>query len=196
MLRRYRGGVDAAREATVMQFVARHGFPVPHVHRAAGGDLEMERLHGPTMLQAVTDGALDPVSAARTLADLHLRLHEVPPLVGEEPGDRILHLDLHPDNVVLTAAGPVVIDWCNTAEGPADLDVAVSALIIAEVTVHPAHAFAPIADAMLGPFLHAVGGAPLDQLGRAVDRRRADRGLTPEEKARLPAAATLVTARA
>ena len=32
-------------------------------------------------------------------------------------GDAILHLDLHPDNVILTATGPMVIDWSNVAVG-------------------------------------------------------------------------------
>ncbi len=32
--------------------------------------------------------------------------------------ERIVHLDLHPGNVMLTAGGPVVIDWTNVAAGP------------------------------------------------------------------------------
>ncbi len=39
-------------------------------------------------------------------------------------GDTLTHLDLHPDNVVLTHDGPVVIDWTNSAIGLAGLDAA------------------------------------------------------------------------
>jgi thiamine kinase-like enzyme len=46
---------------------------------------------------------------------LHRQLHAIPapadlpaPL-GE--GTSLVHLDLHPGNVLLTASGPMVIDW-------------------------------------------------------------------------------------
>jgi aminoglycoside phosphotransferase (APT) family kinase protein len=195
VLRRYRAPVDVAAEAAVMTYVAGHGFPVPRVHRAAGRDLVMERLHGPTMLQAAVRGALGPVAAARLLADLHHRLHELPPLLGADPAARILHLDLHPDNVVLTPDGPVVIDWCNADEGPPDLDVAVTAVIIAEVAVGTAGALAPMAEELLAAFLRCAPGEPLRELERAVQRRRGDAGLGQAEKARLPAAEALIRAR-
>lgn len=46
-------------------------------------------------------------------------------------GERIVHLDLHPLNVMLTAAGPVVIDWTNAAACPPGTDVAMTCLIVA-----------------------------------------------------------------
>jgi len=33
---------------------------------------------------------------------------------------RIVHLDLHPENVMLTVSGPVVIDWRNATDGDPD----------------------------------------------------------------------------
>lgn len=47
----------------------------------------------------------------------------------------MLHLDLHPENVILAPSSPMVIDWSNTEEGPPGLDWAMSALILAEVAV-------------------------------------------------------------
>ncbi len=44
------------------------------------------------------------------------------------PSEAILHQDLHPESVLITGAGLVVIDWCNARTGPADLDTALSAL--------------------------------------------------------------------
>ncbi|GGL92713.1 hypothetical protein GCM10010129_40570 [Streptomyces fumigatiscleroticus] len=60
--------------------------------------------------------------AGATLADLLRRPHRIPARVSAEPADRVLHLDLHPDNVMLTPGGAVVIDWGNTQEGPPGLD--------------------------------------------------------------------------
>jgi uncharacterized membrane-anchored protein len=47
----------------------------------------------------------------------------------------VLHLDLHPDNVMLTPDGPKVIDWSNAEEGAPGLDWAMSAVILAQVAV-------------------------------------------------------------
>lgn len=45
-------------------------------------------------------------------------------------GDRLCHGDLHPANVVLTANGPVVIDWIDATLGNPLADVARSAIIM------------------------------------------------------------------
>ncbi len=110
VLRRYRAGGDVAPEARIMAHVASQGFPAPEVHSALGADMVMERLHGPTMLEAMAAGDLAVTTAAVLLADLHRRLHELPAARAEDPAVRVLHLDLHPDNVVLSSRGPVVID--------------------------------------------------------------------------------------
>ncbi|MER7333880.1 MULTISPECIES: phosphotransferase [unclassified Micromonospora] len=174
VLRRYRRGGDVTAEATVMAYLEKAGFPVPRVHEANGPDLVMERVDGPTMLQALLDARLTPVAAARLLADVHRRLHAVPPRRGTDPAARILHMDLHPDNVILSGRGPVVIDWRNATEGPADLDVAMTAVLLGQVAVDATHALAAPAAAVLTAFLTTVGGGPLSVLDRAVAMRRAD----------------------
>ena len=60
------------------------------------------------------------------LAELHARLHRIPP-----EGDRLVHLDLHPGNVLLARRGPVVIDWTNASGGDPALDVALTWVICA-----------------------------------------------------------------
>ena len=112
-----------------MAHVAEHGYPVVRVLAAAGSDLVLERLAGPTMLEALASAQLDVRDAARALADLHAQLHAIPGL-GPDHAERILHLDLHPENVVLTPRGAVVIDWRNARDGVPDLDAAMSALIL------------------------------------------------------------------
>ena len=63
----------------------------------------------------------------RQLGDLHNRLHEIPGpdwLPRLPDGDRLLHFDLHPLNVILSPTGPVVIDWTNACVGGPGVDVA------------------------------------------------------------------------
>jgi Ser/Thr protein kinase RdoA (MazF antagonist) len=194
VVRSYRTDVDATAELAVMRHVARNGYPVPAVHRAAGRDMWLERLHGPTMLTAVVEGTVTSGDAGVTLADLHRRLHALPPPDGTPPGECLLHLDLHPANVMMTPRGPVVIDWRNAGTGPPDLDVALSALILAQISVDPdlPADLAAAGREVLVSFLRAVGGHPLSELDGAVARRRADTNQTPADLARLDAAARLV----
>ena len=193
MLRRYRDDGDLARGAATMAHVAALGFPAPAVHAAEGRDLVMERLHGPTLLDALASGASTCSDGARILADLHTRLHALP-FRTADPDARVLHLDLHPANVVPSSRGPVLIDWTNATDGPADLDTALSAVVLAQVAVDPDHEHTAAAGAVLAAFLPAVGGQPLRLLDRAVARRAADPTLSDRERARLAAAAARVIA--
>lgn len=158
-LRRYRAGGDVRPEAEVMAYLRGHGYPVPEVFRAEGPELVLTRLTGPTLTAAFLAGTVDVRWVARVLADLHRRLHALPARRSADPADRILHLDLHPENVVLTADGPVVIDWRNAAEGPPALDRAVSAVIMAESAVDPASPLAGPARVALPAYL-AESGPP------------------------------------
>jgi aminoglycoside phosphotransferase (APT) family kinase protein len=193
VLRRYRAGGNVAVEAAVMVYVAGFGYPVPVVYEAHGADLVMERLDGRTMLHALMAGDLGIADAATLLADLHRRLHALPPQVSTDLGVRVLHLDLHPDNVVLSSRGPVVIDWRNAAEGPPDLDLALSAVILAQVAVDETSAMAAPASVLLTAFLRCAGGKPLSMLDTALAMRRSDPALTAHEVDRLAAAANLLT---
>jgi aminoglycoside phosphotransferase (APT) family kinase protein len=190
VLRRYRHGADTAGEASVMRYVRGFGFPVPEVHSAAGPDMEMERLHGPTMAQAVLAGSLPLAEAAATLAELLRRLHELPARSGT---GTIVHLDLHPENVIMTAEGPMVIDWRNGGDGPGDLDTAFTALILAQVAIgsieHPLGAGLGVG---LDRFLELAPGDPIRLLDDAVALRRQHTTLSAEEIGMLGAAAARV----
>ncbi|MEU6254058.1 aminoglycoside phosphotransferase family protein [Streptomyces sp. NPDC047043] len=172
VLRRDRHGWgDAAAEGAVMEHVRAHGYPVPRVRLADSTrtDLVMERLSGPTMLQACVDGSLGADEAGAIVADLLRRLHAVPARESADPGYRVLHLDLHPDNVMLTPAGPQVIDWSNAEEGHPGLDWGISAMILAQVAVDDE----PIADGareMLSALL--ADPSRLTEAGLAEARRR------------------------
>jgi aminoglycoside phosphotransferase (APT) family kinase protein len=190
VLRRYRRGDDVTAEAELIRHLAGLGYPVPYVHSAAGPDMIMDRLDGPTMTEAFAAGRLGVDDGATMLAGLHRRLHELPARRGRARGDRILHRDLHPDNVMLTAGGPVVIDWHNAAEGPPAVDVCLTAIIMAQVGADPDHPHAPIVAEFLAGFLARADDSPLDGLGEALEIRRADPALTPAEAAALAATVT------
>ncbi|MEU0383006.1 phosphotransferase [Streptomyces chartreusis] len=182
VLRRERqGGGDAAGEGAVMEHVHAHGYPVPRV-RPTGSrtDLVMERLSGPTMLQACLADTLDLTEAGSILARLLRHLHTVPALRSTDPAVRVLHLDLHPENVILTPEGPRVIDWSNTEEGDPALDWAVSAVILAQAAVAGDHLSGP-ARTMLTALL--AGPSPLTRpaLTEALRRRSADPTLSRAE---------------
>lgn len=192
VLRRYRNGGDVAIEAAVMAHLAGHGFPVPAVYHAAGTDLVMRRVPGPSLLTALRSSKVDMSSAARMLVALHHQLRRVPARISRDRAVRVLHLDLHPDNVLLDPSGPVLIDWRNTTEGAPDLDAAMSALILAQAGVGNQAELAGIGRALLPVFLNEVGGQPLTYLDRALMLRGADRNLTHREVADLARAGDLV----
>lgn len=132
VLRRFKSGGNAAREALVMRHARLHGYPVPEVHEIGADSLVLERIDGPTMLEALFADLSTLHEHARVLAELHEALHtiEAPEgLAARGDGDRLLHLDLHPENVILSPSGPVVIDWTNARRGHGALDVALTWVI-------------------------------------------------------------------
>jgi aminoglycoside phosphotransferase (APT) family kinase protein len=135
VLRRYRKPRDTEREVAAMEHARAHGFPVPAARAVSDTEIVMDRIEGPTMLDDLARRPWSAPAHAATLAKLHLRLHAIPgpewlpaPL-GE--GESLLHLDLHPDNVLLGPGGPAVIDWPNAARGPAAVDVAHTWIVMA-----------------------------------------------------------------
>ncbi|WP_030932025.1 phosphotransferase [Streptomyces sp. NRRL S-646] len=192
VLRRNREGWgDAVAEGVVMEHVRAHGYPVPRVRLSDSTptELVMERLSGPTMLEACLAGSLGAEDAGATLADLLRRLHAIP---GPGSADcRVLHLDLHPDNVMLTPDGPYVIDWSNTEEGHPGLDWGVSAVILAQVAVGDE----PVADAaraMLAALLADPSHLTDDGLREARRRRAANPTMSRREVELLGAAEELI----
>jgi aminoglycoside phosphotransferase (APT) family kinase protein len=192
VLRRYRCGRDAGREVMLLRQVVAQGFPAPVVFAAQGPDLVMERLHGPTLLQALAAGEVTLADGAQILVDLHERLHAIA-APAEAGDDVVLHLDLHPGNVILTEQkGPAVVDWANARTGAAHLDVAVTALILAEVAVDAGGAYSQAARALLAGFLAHSSVSPLAVLDAATEVRRADPAFVTEEGPLVDAAAELV----
>ncbi len=139
VLRRSRNQRSMVQEARTMEFVRSHGLRVPQVFDVSddGFDLIMERIDGPTMLEVAGNQPWRIAALGRQLGTLHSTLHALaapqwlqPAPFGE--GENIIHLDLHPLNVLMSGDGPVLIDWTNAARGNPVADVALTwALIVA-----------------------------------------------------------------
>ncbi|WP_326794567.1 phosphotransferase [Streptomyces sp. NBC_01808] len=191
VLRRYRAGGPrkAAAEARLMTHLGERGFPVPQVYDADATDLVMERLEGPTMATALRRRPWRCAAYGRMLARLHDRLHTVPapeflpPSAASGSGDRVLHLDLHPENVILTARGPYVIDWPNAAAGAPACDVAMTVCILRGVELNPPETLC--LRVLLRTLLRTTSADPTPGYPHALPARLADPNLIPSEARRL-----------
>lgn len=194
VLRRYRTPHDSLYEAALMQYVAERGFPAPRVVEVSGPEIVMERVIGRTMLDDFARRPWRLFGHARTLADLHRRLHAIPPPPWLRPrlggGGAIVHLDLHPLNVLITRTGPVVIDWSNAGLGTPEGEMADLWLIMANADI-PAGGFERMLmergrRLFLRAFLRRVKvDAVRRQLRVAADHRLRDRNLTEGERERI-----------
>jgi aminoglycoside phosphotransferase (APT) family kinase protein len=201
VLRRYRVPIDATVEARLMRYLGAAGYPVPEVFDADGRDLVMERLDGPDMLADLGRKPWLIPRHARTLADLHNRLHRIdgppgwPVAAGRDgtalgAGTAILHLDLHPANVMLTRRGPVVIDWVGAQVGAPGLDVAMAYVILASsdidlIPVRLRPMIGWLRTAYLRRFVASALDSPWPHLASAARARMADVNVRPAEAARL-----------
>jgi len=168
VLRRFKQGGHPEFEARVMEHARSYGYPVPAVHEVRSDSLVLERVDGPTMFRAA---GLERRPAE--LAALHRQLHEIP-----FEGGTLLHRDLHPQNVILSAMGPVVVDWTNAAAGEPAFDVALAWVILIGTGL-------PTAEHFARDFVSYFDGWQA-ALPEAVAYRCADPNVTDEERARLP----------
>jgi len=121
-----------------MEYVRARGYPVPAIEevRSEGTELVMEEIAGRSMVEVMGRRPWTLRRQGWDLARLHRQLHEIDapdwlPAAPGERGDRLVHLDLHPLNVMIGQRGAVVIDWSNAARGVGAIDVAVAWLLIA-----------------------------------------------------------------
>jgi len=185
VLRRYRTAHDSGPEAAIMAHLAGHGFPVPAVHDVDGRDLVMDRVDGPSQLDDLTRRPWRAGAHGRTLAELHRHLDRVPAPDGA--AGRVLHLDLHPGNVLLTGRGPVVIDWSNARVGDGADDVATTWLLLAAGRPDGSVAIQALAAVLrrrlLAAFLAGVDRAAAERALPAVcDERLRDPNMGPGER--------------
>jgi aminoglycoside phosphotransferase (APT) family kinase protein len=203
-------------EAEIMRYARSRGYPVPAVYEVSGPDMVMDRVDGPTMLKDLGRRPWMVWRHSRLLAALHRRLHAIPApdwlltydshpaFTGPDhdsawaglppmppappPGapQTLLHLDLHPDNVILSPRGPVVIDWRNTRRGDGAIDVASTWLIMATSQLPDEGLKSTAMDAVRRLFVYAFlrhidRAAAARQIPTVARYRLADRNLLPSE---------------
>ena len=137
LVKRTRTGRDLRREAEMMSYLSGHGIPVPRVYEATEEELVMQYVPGPRMSEEIGRKPWLAGQLGRELADLHRRLDVIaaPDFLSGE--GNLLHLDLHPGNVVLGPEGPVVLDWASATKGDRRLDVALSWVSLAVARLAP-----------------------------------------------------------
>lgn len=181
VLRRFKSGGRPEREALVMRHARGHGYPVPEVLEVTADALVLEKVDGPTMWEAAGWQPSDVPAHAAELARLHGELHEIEAPAGlpaAGAGDRLLHLDLHPENVILSPAGPIVVDWTNARRGEPAFDVAVTWVIGATST-----GLGTLGRSFLSHFLAQFERDELRHaLPAAAEYRLADENVTDEER--------------
>jgi aminoglycoside phosphotransferase (APT) family kinase protein len=204
------------REAEIMRYVRSRGYPVPAIHAVSGPDMVMDRVDGPTMLKDLGRRPWMVWRHGRLLAALHRRLHAIsapdwlltyeshpafsapdrnaawaglPPMTAASPDapQTLLHLDLHPDNVILSRRGPIVIDWRNTRRGDGAVDVASTWLIMATSQLPDTGLKGRVMDVVrrlfVYAFVHHAGRAEAARQIPTVARYRlVDRNLLPSER--------------
>ena len=177
VVRRLRRPFDLLPEAEVMEHVRRAGYPAPRVWRVGPGEMVLDRVTGPTMADDLARRPWRAARHGRELGRLHGALHRIsaPTALRPHPvgGSAVLHLDLHPQNVILGPDGPVVIDWSNARRGPGAADVADVWIVLVCLGREPA---TPTSRA------ERVQAAIVDRVEPAVRRRLLDAFLAGSDR--------------
>lgn len=192
VLRRAKNGRVIEGEARIISYAREHGYPVPEIHdvRAGGTEIVMERIEGPMMMDVMMRKPWAMPHYSRELADLHDRLHVIPApeWLPDAGGDRLVHLDLHPMNVMITASGPIVIDWNNAARGEPLLDVALTYVLFTCPRMPGPDllnaAMQPVRRLVANTFAKRYRGRELDrQLVKGAALKMLDTNMSPDEVA-------------
>ena len=171
-----------------MRYVREHGYPAPEIVSVDGTDMVLERATGSTMRVDLAHRPWMLLAHARLLADLHRRLHRISapawlPAIGA--GGSVIHLDLHPENVLLHTSGALVIDWANARAGDWADDVAQTIVILAAADLGGRTKLA--LRVFLWAYLAGFDRAALRaHLPAAIERRMADPNMTARERELIP----------
>jgi serine/threonine protein kinase len=123
---------------TMQQLLAARPYLVTHHARLfAELQAQMHSCHAPEILSRKESLGAQIVRAGVTSRIKSIALARLDVLPD---GDTICHGDLHPDNVLMTARGPVIIDWSFSTSGNPASDAARTALML-RISNSPGTAF-------------------------------------------------------
>jgi aminoglycoside phosphotransferase (APT) family kinase protein len=186
VVRRYRDHRDCTHEVRAMDWLRAQGLPVPRVDVASDSrSIVMEYIPGRSMFEQLSVAPQGLVRHARTLAKLQQQINAVaaPSWFPERGhGHVVVHMDLHPMNVIYGPNGPVVIDWTNFGRGHAPLDAAMTAVLVGTFEVKQIHErlgrrlFASAFSLFRGRSIVRAG------LGEAAEMRLKDPNMTSGEQ--------------
>jgi len=103
--------------------ISRFGRQMAELHAA------MHAIQSPSDLPDQRGRFKGAIERARALPD-DLRRKALAVLDACPDGDRLCHGDFHPDNVLMTARGPIIIDWMTASRGDPLGDVARTLLLM------------------------------------------------------------------
>lgn len=134
------------------------------VRELAACHVAIHRLRAPASLPTHREAIADRLAAASTLTDQERR--QAREWLAELPdGDALCHGDFHPENVLLTARGPVVLDWSRASRGLPASDAACTSLLLQHASLPDA---APrYLHGLLAAFRHRLHGGYLRAYTRA-----------------------------
>lgn len=178
-----------------MKAVRAAGYPAPRVYAVDDCDMVMDRAEGIDLLTHLTKGPWRAKKVGRMLADLHRELAAIPidgtdVSTGIGRPESFVHGDLHPGNVLLTANGPVVIDWEGASIGARDTDTATTWMLLetADADDIPT-ALRPIVGLirhrLLRAFLKGVEPPRAETIAGVCEGRLADPNMRPHELDRI-----------
>ena len=122
-----------------------------------------------------------------------LRMKVLAMLEALPDGQSLCHGDYHPDNVIITKRGPVVIDWMTACAGRPWADVARSSLLLSIGAKAAGRQVRPLIrlvvrlyhDSYLNRCRHMIPdtGNELDRWSPVIAAARLNEGITPEQEA-------------
>jgi aminoglycoside phosphotransferase (APT) family kinase protein len=204
VLRRSRKRSSMELEARAMRYAYALGYPLPRVDEVSddGTELVMERIDGQNMVDALNATPWKAKVFGKTLADLHSQLHELsaPEWLPPAPlgrGDRLVHMDLHPLNVMMSSRGPIVIDWANAARGDPNVDVALTWTLLSAGEVPTTGLKGKLVGAIRARLIRGfIGAFDPNTIGTEVDAavewKSRDQNMSPSEVASMRAFARRV----